>query len=146
MNYSGITAESLAGAIESFPSRVIVALYDEAIASLEAAKTAIGQGDIEGRFRATERTAEVVAALYASLDLVEGGRIAENLSVVYEIVLRNIAFINTRNDARVADQAIKLLMPLRESWAILDERITVEVAAAESRTGMAHAELMRAAG
>jgi flagellar protein FliS len=146
MNYSGITAESLAGAIESFPSRVIVALYDEAIASLEAAKTAIGQGDIEARFRATERTAEVVAALYASLDLVEGGRIAENLSVVYEIVLRNIAFINTRNDARVADQAIKLLKPLRESWATLDERITVEVAAAESRASMAQAQLMRAAG
>ena len=146
MNYSGITAESLAGAIESFPSRMIVALYDEAIASLEAAKTAIGEGGIERRFRATERTAEVVAALYSSLDLVEGGRIAENLSVVYEIVLRNIAFINTRNDARVADQAIKLLMPLREAWATLDERITVEVAAAESRASMAHPELMRAAG
>ena len=146
MNYSGITAESRAHAIDSFPSRVIVALYDEAIASLEAAKTAIAAGDIEGRFRATERTAEVVAALYTSLDLVEGGRIAENLSVVYEIVLRNIAFINTRNDARVADQAIKLLLPLRDSWATLDERITVEVAAAESRASRAQAELMRAAG
>jgi hypothetical protein len=66
--------------------------------------------------------------------------------VVYEIVLRNIAFINTRNDARVADQAIKLLMPLREAWATLDERITVEVAAAESRASMAHAQPMRAAG
>ena len=146
MNYSGITAESLADAVESFPSRMIVALYDEAIASLEAAKTAIGRGEIERRFRATERTAEVIAALYSSLDLVEGGRIAENLSVVYEIVLRNVAFINTRNDARVADQAITLLMPLRDAWATLDERITVEVAAAESQAGMAHAELMRAAG
>ena len=146
MNYSGITAESLADAIESFPSRMIVALYDEAIASFEAAKIAIGEGQIERRFRATERTAEVVAALYSSLDLVEGGRIAENLSVVYEIVLRNIAFINTRNDARVADQAIKLLMPLREAWATLDERITVEVAAAESRASMTHAQPMRAAG
>lgn len=146
MNYSGITAESLADAIESFPSRMIVALYDEAIASLEAAKTAIGEGQIERRFRATERTAEVVAGLYSSLDLVEGGRIAENLSVVYEIVLRNIAFINTRNDARVADQAIKLLMPLRDAWATLDERITVEVTAAESRASMAHAQPMRAAG
>jgi len=146
MNYSGITAESLAGAVESFPSRMIVALYDEAIASLEAAKTEIGNGNIERRFRATERTAEVIAALYSSLDLVEGGRIAENLSVVYEIVLRNVAFINTRNDAQVADQAIKLLMPLREAWATLDERITVEVAAAESRASMTHAELMRAAG
>ena len=146
MNYSGITADSLAGAIESFPSRMIVALYDEAIASLEAAKTAIGRGEIERRFRATERTAEVIAALYSSLDLVEGGRIAENLSVVYEIVLRNVAFINTRNDARVADQAIKLLMPLRDAWATLDERITVEVAAAETRASMTHAELMRAAG
>lgn len=146
MSYSGITAEALAGAVDEFPSRMIVALYDEAMASLEAAKTAIADGDIVGRFRATERTAEVVAALYASLDMVEGGRIAENLSVVYEIVLRNIAYINTRNDARIADQAIKLLSPLRESWAALDERISVEVTAAESRESADHAELLRAAG
>ncbi len=146
MSYSGITAESLAGAIEEFPSRMIVALYDEAIASLQGAKDAIAVGDIVARFRATERTAEVVEALYSGLDMVEGGRIAENLSVVYEIVLRNIAYINTRNDARIAERAIELLMPLREAWAALDERIAVEVAAAESRESVGHADLMRAAG
>lgn len=146
MSYSGITAESLAGAMEEFPSRMIVALYDEAIASLEAAKTAIAAGNIVGRFHATERTAEVVAALYASLDMVEGGRIAENLSVVYEIVLRNIALINTRNDARIAEQAIRLLEPLREAWMALDERINVEVTAAELRESADRTELLRAAG
>lgn len=146
MSYSGITAESLAGTIEEFPSRMIVALYDEAIASLEAAKSAIRIGDISGRFYATERTADVIAALYSSLDMVEGGRIAEYLSVVYELVLRNIALINTGNDARIAEQAIKLLTPLRSAWAELDERISVEVAAAELLASRASVMPMRAVG
>lgn len=146
MSYSGITAESLAGTIEEFPSRMIVALYDEAIASLEAAKSAIRIGDITGRFQATERTADIIAALYCGLDMAEGGRIAENLSVVYELVLRNIALINTANDARVADQAIRLLMPLRSAWAALDERISVEVAAAELLASRGNVAALRAAG
>lgn len=117
---------------EAFPSRLIVIMYDEAIASLEAAIAAIADNDIEGRFNATTRTAEVVSQLYLALDMELGGAIAENLGALYNHIMTQLPRINFANDITVAEQSIRLLRPIRDAWAELDERIRSEVENAEA--------------
>ena len=124
--------ETLEELCQAFPSRLVVMLYDEAIAGLETAKDAIGRGDIEGRCNATTRTAEVISQLYLALDMEQGGAIAENLGGIYNFVLTQLPAINFRNDAQIAEQCIRLLTPIRESWFELDERIRSAVADSES--------------
>lgn len=126
------TKDSLEELGQSFPSRLVVMLYDEAIGSLEAAIEAVGRGDIEGRFNATARTAEVISHLYLALDMEQGGVIAQNLSAIYNFIICQLPEVNFRNDPTVAEQAIALLKPLRESWFELDERIRATVADSES--------------
>ena len=117
---------------EAYPSRLIVILYDEAISGLLAAMDAIGRGDIEGRFNATTRAADVIAELYMSLDMELGGEIAASLGAIYNHVLTQLPQINFGNDVMVADQLINLLRPIRDAWCELDERIRSNVADAEA--------------
>lgn len=128
--------ETLEEISQAFPSRLVVMLYDEAIESLEAAIEAVGRGAIEARFNATARTAEVISQLYLALDMEQGGVIAQNLSSIYNFILGQLPEVNFRNDPTIAEQAIMLLKPIRESWFELDERIRAAVADSESE-GMA---------
>jgi flagellar protein FliS len=130
--YQTISKETLEELCQDFPSRLVVMLYDEAIASLEAAIEAVGRGDIEARFNATAHTAEVISQLYLALDMEQGGVIAENLSAIYNFVLGQLPELNFRNDPAVAEQAIMLLRPIRDSWFELDERIRAGVADSEA--------------
>ncbi len=117
---------------EAFPSRLIVILYDEAINSLVAAMDAISVGDIEARFNATTRTVEIISELYMSLDMENGGEIAETLAALYGHVIAQMPILNFSNDVMIADQLINLLRPIRESWNELDERIRCNVEDAEA--------------
>ncbi len=129
--YMNTRMEDIEEVGKAFPTSLNVALYDEAIASLIAAIEAIGKGDIESRCFATERASEVVAQLYLALDMENGGEIAESLSGIYNFILTQLPRINFENDPDIAEQAIKLLRPVRESWFELDERIRSEVETAE---------------
>ena len=117
---------------EAYPSHLIVILYDEAINSLLASMDAISRGDIEARFNATTRTADVISELYISLDMELGGEIAETLASLYSHIITQLPQINFTNDVMIAEQLINLLRPIRDSWSELDDRIRCNVQDAEA--------------
>ena len=117
---------------KAFPSALVVMLYDEAIANLEIAVEAIEKGDIEARFEATARVADIVSQLYLALDMEQGGEIAEHLGGIYNFILTQLPRVNFHDDVDMARQAIGLLRPVRDSWFELDERIRGEVVDAET--------------
>ncbi len=139
--YSEATLADFENINEDYPCRLIVMLYDEAIASLRAAIAAIESGDIEARYKATAQVTEVISQLYLSLDMEQGGEIADNLGRIYNLVIAQMTQVNFTNDATLAAQMIDLLLPLRDSWLGLDERIrgSIEIAESEGRA-MAAAE------
>lgn len=128
MTHTSTTSISVESFFEEFPSGLVVLLYDEAIASLYAAVSAITEGDIEGRFKATMVTAEIISQLRLALDSENGGEIAANLDAIYTCVITQLPMLNLRNDPMIAKRLIGLLQPLRESWMELDERIRHDVA------------------
>ena len=108
------------------PARLVAMLYDRAISSLYEAIEAIKAGEIERRWRANRTAIEVVAHLAMTLDMEKGGQIAQNLDQLYRFILKLLPQVDLRNDPRPAEDAIRILEPLRESWH--------ELAKAGSRT------------
>jgi flagellar protein FliS len=108
--------------LQASPSRMVVMCYDETLQALETAMDAIERGDIEGRFNAVAVATELLCTLFLCLDMEKGGDIAENLGRIYEYILKSLPRINLYDDAEPAEQAIRLLAPLRESWLELDGR------------------------
>ena len=121
--YSEMTLADIEDINEDYPCRLIVMLYDEAIAGLRATIAAIEAGDIEARCNATARVTEVISQLYLSLDMEQGAEIAENLGRIYNLIIVEMPQVNFNNDAPLVAQMINLLLPLRESWFGLDQRI-----------------------
>lgn len=105
------------------PSRLVVVLYDEIIAALKQAIEAIADGDVARRFEAVKIATALIAELAFALDETLGGEVAKNLGSLYSFILRHLPLTNTKNDPKPAADALKLLMPLRDSWAELDRRI-----------------------
>lgn len=105
------------------PSRLVVMLYDEAIGALRTAAVAARKGEIERRCNATVAATEIIGYLYMNLDVVNGGEVADNLAAIYAHIMRRLPRINLHNDAEIADEAVQLLRPLRQSWAELDRLV-----------------------
>lgn len=132
MKYSETSTEEIAQLAAEFPSRLVVMLYDDMLENLDIIVGAIEAEDIEARYVASERVAEVLYQLCIALDLQNGGVIAANLASLYKHGIQQMTEINFSNDPSVAIALKKVLEPLRVSWAELDERIQSEVNDAEA--------------
>lgn len=106
------------------PSSLVVALYDGAIAAIEAAIDAIDDGDIEGRCNHVNLAVEIIAYLYQSLDMKEGGVVAENLGRLYRFMIVHLQEVNRNNNIEAAHNTIRLLEPLYNAWSTVDEKLT----------------------
>jgi flagellar protein FliS len=98
------------------PIRLVVMLYERAIASLNEAVDAIAAGDVERRWQANKKAIEIITHLALTLDFEQGGEIARNLDNLYRFMLRVLLDVDLRNDPKPARHVIGLLEPLCESW------------------------------
>ena len=105
------------------PTRVVVMLYDEAIASLSAAIKAMEQNEIEERCNRVNVVTEIIGTLHMSLDMEKGGAIAEQLGQLYRFVLAQLIRINIHSDTAGTAKLIELLLPLRDAWEEVDQRM-----------------------
>ena len=116
MNTSAATQYRTQQLMTASSAQRVAMLFDKAIGSLQEAIEAIGQGDIQGRWRANKRAMDIVASLASSLDMEQGGVIAAKLHDLYRFVLMRLVDVDIRNDPKPANEVIGLLSPLRESW------------------------------
>jgi flagellar protein FliS len=105
----------------SDPATLVAMLYDKTVSCLKAAVQAIYNDDIETRWKNNHRAQEIITHLFRTLDLEKGGEVASNLEALYGYMLLRLPGVDANNDARVAEEVIELLEPLRASWNELAE-------------------------
>ena len=111
--------------LNAAPAERIVLLYNGAIKFLTQAKQAIEAGDIQERYNNNKRAGDIVIYLQDTLDMENGGEIAENLYRIYGYMQRRLMDVDIRNDASAIDDVIAKLQELNVSWK--------KVAAGEAR-------------
>ncbi|MBI1308832.1 MAG: flagellar export chaperone FliS [Proteobacteria bacterium] len=124
-----LTHEYLRRQIENAtPAQQLVLLYDGAIKFVLRAREAIGQGDIEGRYKANRRAMEIVGYLLEILDMEKGGEVAARLQRIYTFVLKKLMEVDFKNDTASCDEVVEHLRTLRASWYQLAERNAMQTA------------------
>ncbi len=98
------------------PVALVAMLYDKAVLCLKAAIQAIYTNEIGVRWKNNHRAQEIINHLFMTLDLEKGGEVASNLEALYGYMLLRLPAVDVNNDARVAEEVIELLEPLRASW------------------------------
>ena len=97
--YSRVAVDT--SVMSATPHRLIALLFEGAEQQLLAADTALAAGNLAAKGEAITRTIRIVdEGLKAALDP-RGGEIAENLSALYDYILRRLLELGCRNDRAI---------------------------------------------
>ncbi len=120
---------------DASPQRLVVMLYDGAIAAMHAAKAAMARRDIPGRGAALSKAIAIIEeGLRPALDLDAGGAIAVNLSDLYEYISNRLLYANLKEHEASLDEAIRLMSELRGAWEALERQSRAPQAPAKAQT------------
>jgi flagellar protein FliS len=101
------------------PMELIMMLYDECIKSLRKAEQAF---DIDGpeRIEAINNTLlhaqDIITELAVSLDMEQGGEVAQNLQRLYEFMVSHLSRANIDKNRAAIREVRKMMEELREAW------------------------------
>ena len=109
--YRRIEAESRS------PLELVVMLYDGALRFVGEAKQAHVRRDVLARGHAVSRCLAVVAELQSTLNVEQGGAIAEELDRLYTYVNTRLVDVSAKQDADALDEVHRLLSTIRDGWA-----------------------------
>ncbi len=98
------------------PLELVVMLYDGALRFCTEARDAITAKDVARRGRAISRAMAIVSELHCTLNMDEGGEVAQSLDKLYGFVRDRLMDASVRQDVRPLDEAIRVLTTLREGW------------------------------
>ena len=106
------------------PLELVVMLYDGALRFCTEAREAIEHRDVAKRGRAISRAMAIISELHCTLNMEEGGEVAQSLDKLYGFVRDRLMDASIRQDARPLDEAMRVLTTLREGWAGISHGVT----------------------
>ncbi len=99
------------------PARLVTMLYDRLLLAIDRSSTALaGAGDVNIAHDELVRAQRIVHELRVSLDLEQGGEIAENLQALYEWSHEQLVLVNTTKDPSGLTGVRQVIDELRTAW------------------------------
>jgi len=119
--YGGVSARyrtiDMSSRVEgASPHRLVAVLFEEVLASIEAAQAAGRQDNFAKRAERQNRAISILHALEASLDFEKGGEIATGLSSIYREARRLIALPAQDGRYEAMEQARAMLADIASAW------------------------------
>ncbi len=95
---------------------------------METARDCMKQGDIEGRFNATERCAVIVSGLRGCLnrESAEAIKMSQFLDDYYSRILAFLTQINVKNDLPLCEAVVDSLRTMSTTWREIQARADAE--------------------
>jgi flagellar protein FliS len=117
----------------SSPGELLLALYDGLFRFLNGARACFeAKQDARAREQISKAHA-IVSELLLALDYKASPELCANLSALYDFVLFRLSEANRNRDVNAIDDAIRVLVPLREAWQLAVPAAAAEAAANETK-------------
>lgn len=121
MAYNNVSLETSVNTAS--PHQLIVLLFDGARKAIIIAKAGIENGDVPGKGRAITQAIDIILnGLRASLNVEEGGNLAENLYALYDYMARRLLHANLNNDTAALDEVLALLTEIHSAWVAIEDQ------------------------
>jgi flagellar secretion chaperone FliS len=109
--------------ISASPHKLIVMLYDGALAAIKNAANHMSAGNVADKGAAISKALDIINnGLRASLDKKAGGEIARNLDSLYVYMCERLLMANLQNKAEMLNEVQTLLTDLRDAWTQIGEQ------------------------
>ena len=95
---------------------LIIRCYDAVIQDLVQAKEFQQSQHVEATYDKIRHAQDIITELLVSLDYERGGPIAQNLSRIYNFVLRQLIGVNSNQNTDTYDQLVNMLADLKGAW------------------------------
>jgi len=116
--YRRVGAET--GVVDASSHRLILMLFEGTLAAIAQARISILAGAVQPKTEAISKAILIIdEGLSASLDLVQGGAIADSLKRLYEYLILRLMHANIRNETEPLDEVARLLGELKQAWAAI---------------------------
>lgn len=103
------------------PHRLIMMLFEGAQTAIVMARTHMEQKLVAEKGADISRAIDIITnGLLASLDIQQGGELAERLAALYDYIAHRLLWANLKNDRAALDEAASLLGELQSAWAMID--------------------------
>lgn len=104
------------------PLDLVIMLYDGAIEFLQRAAFYINQNNIEKKVYFISKGIAIIEELLLTLNMDEGGEVAQNLQSLYLYMLKELISANAHNDVEKIRHIEFLLSELRSAWREIREK------------------------
>lgn len=111
------------------PHKLILMLFDGACTAILLAKAHMERNEIAEKGAAISKAIDIVNnGLLASLDVEQGGELAERLAALYRYITQRLLWANLKNNVAALDEVNQLLGELRSAWALITPKADQEAA------------------
>lgn len=105
-----------AEASEASPHRIIQMLMAGFLERVAYAKGNIERKEMDKKSQYIGKAIGIVNGLRSSLDMKNGGEIAENLNSLYGYINRRLIEANASNDVEILNEVYSLMAEIKEGW------------------------------
>jgi flagellar protein FliS len=98
------------------PEQLLIMFYDGAIRFTAQAIQAVDNKDIGKRNYSINKACAIISELNVTLDHKIGGKIASDLNLLYDFMLRELHQANSSNNVTKLKIVEKMLCDLRDTW------------------------------
>ena len=99
------------------PARLVVLLFQHAHSNLLRARRAVETNNAQERVVAVGKARDAIMELTMTLDMEQGGQIAQNLRSLYAFVLTELSDVARRHDGARLDAVIRIVSELHSAFA-----------------------------
>jgi flagellar protein FliS len=104
------------GIMDASPHRLVQMLMEGALEKIALAKGYMANNNIASKGEAISKAIAIVGGLQGSLNIDEGGEIAENLSNLYDYMTNRLVIANLHNDEAILDEVAGLMVEIKMGW------------------------------
>ncbi|MCD6253561.1 MAG: flagellar export chaperone FliS [Thermotogae bacterium] len=98
------------------PARLVSMLYEGGIRFLDEAVEAVEAGDFIKANEKIKRVQDIVMELNLSLDMENGGSLAQNLRALYNYIFQQLIQANVKKDTETLKEVRSILSDLNGAW------------------------------
>lgn len=111
------------GVANADPHGLVLMLLDAAAERLTIATGCIERREIARKAKALHSCVVIIAELRGSLNLSAGGALAQNLSDLYDYMMRQLLLANVNSDAGIVAEVLSLLNEVRSAWVAIGPQV-----------------------
>jgi flagellar biosynthetic protein FliS len=98
------------------PHTLISIVLQHILGNIAATKGSIERKDVEGKAKSLNKALALIGELQGSLDLEQGGEVAQNLAALYDYSIRTLTEANLQNSQEKLDEVAKIFINIKEGW------------------------------